>query len=139
MLFVPNIIWAKNKPEDYGTYSKDENRTLSLIERIGQVLVVCSLFFADNISFTPWILMLVLAFIFMMLYELYWIKYFRSPKTMKDMYSDFLGIPVAGATLSVLAFLFLGIYEMNPFLIFAVLVLAIGHIGIHLNYEKRVK
>lgn len=139
MLFVPNIIWAKNKPEDYGTYSKDENRTLSLIERIGQVLVVCSLFFADNISFTPWILMLVLVFIFMMLYELYWIKYFRSPKTMKDMYSDFLGIPVAGATLPVLAFLFLGIYEMNPFLIFAVLVLAIGHIGIHLNYEKRVK
>ena len=139
MLFVPNIIWAKNKPEDYDIYSKDENRTLSLIERIGQVLVVCSLFFVDNISITPGILVLVLAFIFMILYELYWIKYFRSPKTMKDMYSDFLGIPVAGATLPVLAFIFLGIYEMNPFLIFATLVLGIGHIGIHLDYERRIK
>ncbi len=139
MLFVPNIIWAKNKPEDYDIYSKDENRTLSLIERIGQVLVVCSLFFADNISITPWILVLVLAFIFMILYELYWIKYFRSPKTMKDMYSDFLGIPVAGATLPVLAFIFLGIYEMNPFLIFFFFLLGIGHIGIHLDYERRIK
>lgn len=139
MLFVPNIIWAKNKPKDYDAYSKDENRFLSLIERIGQVLVVCSLFFADNISITPWILMLVLAFIFMILYELYWIKYFRSPKTMKDMYSEFLGIPVAGATLPVLAFLFLGIYKMNLFLIFAALMLAIGHIGIHIEYERRIK
>ena len=139
MLFVPNIIWAKNKPEDYDAYSKDENRTLSLIERIGQVLVVCCLFFADNISFTPWILVLVMAFIFMILYEFYWIKYFRSPKTMKDMYSSFLGIPVAGATLPVLAFLFLGIYEMNLFLIFAVIVLAIGHIGIHMEYERMIK
>ncbi len=139
MLFVPNIIWTKNKPREYDNYSKDENRTLSLIERIGQVLVVCCLFFADNISFTPWILVLVMAFIFMILYELYWINYFRSPKTMKDMYSNFLGIPVAGATLPVLAFLFLGIYEMNLFLIFAVIVLAIGHIGIHMEYERMIK
>ena len=139
MLFVPNIIWTKNKPREYDNYSKDENRTLSLIERIGQVLVVCCLFFADNISFTPWILVLVMAFIFMILYELYWINYFRSPKTMKDMYSNFLGIPVAGATLPVLAFLFLGIYEMNLFLIFAVMILAIGHIGIHMEYERRIK
>ena len=139
MLFVPNIIWAKNKPEDYDAYSKDENRTLTMIERIGQVLIICCLFFADDIIFTPWILMLILAFIFMILYELYWIKYFISPKTMKDMYSSFLGIPVAGATLPVLAFLFLGIYKMNLFLIFAALVLAIGHIGIHLDYARRLK
>ena len=139
MLFVPNIIWAKNKPEDYDAYSKDENRTLSIIERIGEVLVVCSVIFADDISLTPWILLLILDFIFMILYELYWIRYFRSSKTMKDMYSSFLGIPVAGATLPVLAFLFLGIYKMNFFIIFAVLMLAIGHIGIHLEYERRLK
>ena len=139
MLFVPNIIWTKNKPREYDNYSKDENRTLSLIERIGQVLIICCLFFADNISFTPWILVLVMAFIFMILYELYWINYFRSPKTMKDMYSSFLGIPVAGATLPVLAFLFLGIYKMNLFLIIAALVLAIGHIGIHMEYKRRIK
>ena len=139
MLFVPNIIWAKNKPMDYDIYSKNENKILSLIEKIGQVSVVCfSLIFADNIDVNPWLLVLILAFTLMLLYELYWIKYFRGPKRMKDMYSSFLGIPVAGATLPVLAFLLLGIYEMNFFLIMSSLILAVGHIGIHLDYERQL-
>ena len=139
MLFVPNIIWAKNKPMDYETYSKNENKTLSIIERIGQVSVVCfSLIFADKINLTPWLSVLILAFILMILYELYWVKYFRGPKRMADMYSSFLNIPVAGATLPVLAFLLLGIYEMNFFLIISALILAVGHIGIHLDYERQL-
>ena len=139
MLFVPNIIWAKNKPIDYEIYSKNENKTLSLIEKIGQVSVVCfSLIFADNINPTPWLLVLILAFILMILYEVYWIKYFRGPKRMVDMYSSFLGIPVAGATLPVLAFLLLGIYKINFFLIISALILAVGHIGIHLDYERQL-
>ncbi|MBR0057793.1 MAG: hypothetical protein IJP99_00455 [Methanobrevibacter sp.] len=139
MLFVPNIIWAKNKPLDYEKYSNNENRTLSLIEKIGQVSVVLfSLIFADNIKPTPWLFILILAFVLMILYELYWIKYFRGPKRMADMYSSFLGIPVAGATLPVLAFLLLGIYKMNLFLIISALILAVGHIGIHLDYERQL-
>ena len=139
MLFVPNIIWAKNKPMDYEKYSNNENRTLSLIEKIGQVSVVLfSLIFADNIKHTPWLFILILAFVLMILYELYWIKYFRGPKRMADMYSSFLGIPVAGATLPVLAFLLLGIYKMNLFLIISALILAVGHIGIHLDYERQL-
>ena len=139
MLFVPNIIWTKNKPKDYEIYSKNENRALSIIEKVGQVLVICSLIFVDvNISITPWLSILILAFILMVLYELYWIRYFRSPKRMKDMYSSFLGITVAGATLPVLAFLLLGIYEINIFLIISSLILAVGHIGIHLDYERQL-
>lgn len=139
MLFVPNIIWAKNKPMDYEKYSNNENRTLSLIEKIGQVSVVLfSLIFADNIKPTPWLFILILAFVLMILYELYWIKYFRGPKRMADMYSSFLGIPVAGATLPVLAFLLLGIYKMNLFLIISSLILAVSHIGIHLDYEMQL-
>ena len=139
MLFVPNIIWAKNKPLDYEKYSNNENRTLSLIEKIGQVSVVLfSLIFADNIKPTPWLFILILAFVLMILYELYWIKYFRGPKRMADMYSSFLGLPVAGATLPVLAFLLLGIYKMNLFLIISALILAVGHIGIHLDYERQL-
>ena len=55
---------------------------------------------------------------------------------MKDMYSSLLGIPVAGATLPVLAFLLLGIYGKNVFLIIATIILGVGHIGIHLNHRK---
>ena len=75
----------------------------------------------------------------MLLYEIYWIRYFKSNKTMKDMYSSILGIPVAGATLPVLAFLLLGVYGKNIPLIVSSIILGIGHIGIHLNHRKEVQ
>ena len=57
---------------------------------------------------------------------------------MKDFYSSFLGVPVAGATLPVLAVLLLAIYGKNPFLLIAGIVLGIGHIGIHLMHRKEL-
>ena len=70
---------------------------------------------------------------------MYLLSHFKSNKTMKDMYSSILGIPVAGATLPVLAFLLLGVYGKNIFLIFSSIILGIGHIGIHLNHRKEVQ
>ncbi len=139
MLFIPNIIWSKNKPENYEKYIKNENKILLILERIGEVTVTCfSLIFADfninKISLRTAVLLA--AFVLMILYEIYWIKYFKSDKTMKDMYSSLLRIPVAGATLPVLSFLLLGIYGKNIFLIVSTVILGIGHIGIHLNHRK---
>lgn len=57
---------------------------------------------------------------------------------MKDFYSSILGIPVAGATLPVLAFMLLAIYGKNIFLGISVLILGIGHIGIHLAHKQEV-
>ena len=139
MLMVPNIIWSKHKPQDYDTYAKNENKILLALERIGEVAVSClGLIFADfNIGkISAWSAFLLIAFLLMLLYEGYWIGYFKSEKTMRDMYSSFLGVPVAGATLPVLAFLFLGIYGKNLPLILATVVLGIGHIGIHLQHKK---
>lgn len=101
MLFIPNFFWTKNKPKDYDEYAKCENKVLLILERIGEVAVSCLiLIFSD---FNPqglsiWLLWLFASFGCMILYELYWIRYFRSEKTMKDFYSSYLGIPVAGAT-----------------------------------------
>ncbi len=141
MLMIPNIIWSKNKPEGYDKYVKNENQVLLLFERIGEMLVTCiSLIFSDfNINkISYWSIILLIAFILMFLYEIYWIIYFKSNRTMKDMYSSLLGIPVAGATLPVFAFLLLGIYGKNVFLILSTIILGIGHIGIHLNHKKEV-
>ena len=141
MLMIPNIIWSKNQPKDYDKYVKNENKVLLLSERIGEMLVTClSLIFSDfNINeISNWSIILLIAFVIMILYEVYWIKCFKSNKTMKDMYSSLLGIPVAGATLPVFAFLLLGIYGKNVFLIMATIILGIGHIGIHLNHRKEV-
>ncbi len=75
----------------------------------------------------------------MVLYELWWVRYFRSEKTLSDFYGSFFGIPVAGATLPVLAFLFLGIYGKLIWLILSAVFLGIGHIGIHLAHRKEIK
>ncbi len=139
MLMIPNIIWTKNKPEGYDKYVGNESKILLIFERVGEVSVFCLvLIFSDfNInSISAWSFILLFAFVLMILYEVFWIRYFRSGKTMSDFYSSLLGIPVAGATLPVAAFLLLGIYGRNILLIIATVILGIGHIGIHLNHRK---
>lgn len=142
MLFIPNILWSKNKPKDYEKYVVNENKILLMFERIGEVLVSCFvLIFSDfNINeITLWSLWLFVSFVFMILYEIYWVRYFKSQRLLKDFYSSLLGIPVAGATLPVVAFLLLGIYGKNIFLIISAIILGIGHIGVHINHYNEIK
>lgn len=140
MLFVPNLIWTRHKPEGYEAYEKQENRFLLALERTGEALVCASaLLFSDfNIRKTYWSVWLILSFLLMLFYEAYWLRYFRSRHGMSDFYSSFLGIPVAGATLPVCAFFLLGIYGCNVFLLVAVLILGVGHIGIHLQHKREI-
>lgn len=142
MLFIPNILWSKNKPKDYEKYVVNENKILLMFERIGEVLVSCFvLIFSDfNINeITLWSLWLFVSFVFMILYEIYWVRYFKSKRLLKDFYSSLLGIPVVGATLPVVAFLLLGIYGKNIFLIISAIILGIGHIGVHIDHYNEIK
>ena len=142
MLFLPNMLWTKNKPQKYDSYAKNENKFLLTLERIGEVAVSgLVLIFSDfNIrQLSVWTLWLAAAFAMMILYEAFWIRYFRSEKTMRDFYSSLFFVPVAGATLPVIAFFLLGIYGKNIFLIIAFIIIGIGHIGIHLCHRKEVE
>lgn len=134
MVFAPNILWSKCPPKDYEIYSKNENRVLLALERIGEILVTVLTLFC-GVKFTLDIV-LIISFVLMILYEIYWIRYFRSPKTMEDMYGDFLGIPLPGATLPVVSFFLLGIHGNNIFLLISSIILGIGHIGIHYNHKN---
>ena len=58
---------------------------------------------------------------------------------MKDFYRSILGIPVAGATLPVLAFPLLAVYGKNVIFGVAVIILGIGHIGIHLMHSREIQ
>lgn len=141
MLFVPNIFWTRNQPRDYEKYVVNENKVLLCFERVGEILVCCFvLIFSDyNINdISIWSLWLLASFIIMLLYECYWLRYFKSPKTLKDFYSSLLGVPVAGATLPVGAFFLLGVYGKNPFLMIATVILGIGHIGIHAGHYREI-
>lgn len=141
MLFTPNLVWTRHQPEGYAEYAKRENKVLLVLERIGEVAVTCLvLIFRD---FNPqgwsfWLLWLLAALICMVLYELFWIRYFNSRKTMEDFYRSFLGIPVAGATLPVAATLLIAVYGKNPLLFTVGVILGIGHIGIHLAHRKEI-
>ena len=141
LLFLPNALWTRHKPAGYDELTAHENKLLLFLERVGQAAVTCLvLIFSD---FDPqgwsfWLLWLLLACAFMALYEVFWLRYFRSGKALKDFYSGLLGIPVAGATLPVLAFLCLAVYGKNAFLFAAVVILGIGHIGVHLRHFREL-
>ena len=142
MLFVPNFFWTKNKPKDYERYAGNENRVLLALERAGEAAVSCLVLIFrdfDPQGWEPRLLWLGAALLLMGLYEFFWIRYFRSGKTMKDFYRGVLGIPVAGATLPVLAVLCLAAYGRNPLLFGAGIVLGIGHVGIHLAHRREAE
>lgn len=139
LLFIPNIIWANNKPQGYT--SEKENKILALFERTGEVLTCCcSLVFSDfNIhSRTAWSWWLIAAFLFMAMYEVWWVRYFQSERKLTDFYSSLWCIPLAGATLPVAAFFLLGIYGKSICMLIATTILGIGHIGIHVQHLKEL-
>lgn len=141
MLMTPNLIWTRKLPHDYEQYAARENKVLLAFERAGEVLTSCTVLIFTDFNLRPWTdwsWWLVVSFALMVLYEIYWIRYFRSPKTMRDFYSSILGIPVAGATLPVAAFLLLSVYGRNCILGVSTVILGIGHIGIHLMHRKEV-
>ena len=138
-LLIPNFIWTKKKPLGYEEVFLKENKFLLTLERIGEVLVSVLLLLFKDFDIDPnrrsALLLLALAFVLMICYELYWIRYFKSKRSLKDFYSSLFGIPVAGATYPVLAFFVLGLYGSNSFLLLASTILGIGHIGIHLGHR----
>lgn len=139
MLTIPNLIWATNQPKGYSAV--DENKGLVFCEKFGQIMVTFSaLTFRDfNLkTFSVWSYWLIISFIFMLMYELWWIRYFNSERDLKDFYSCFCRIPVAGATLPVIAFFLLAVYGKNSILAVSVVILGIGHIGIHLQHKKEL-
>lgn len=139
MLLIPNLIWTKKQPQGYS--SKNENKFLVMLERVGEALTTCLALLCSDFNlqeWSEWSLWLVAAFTLMVMYEIWWVRYFKSEHKLADFYSSFLGVPVAGATLPVVAFFLLGIYGKVIWMIMASIVLGIGHIGIHLQHRKEM-
>ena len=140
LLVLPNLMWTRNQPQGYD--SKSENKILLFFERMGEILTTCcALFFSDfNLrGWSAWSWWLIAASVLMIMYEVWWGRYFASKHTLADFYSSFLRIPVAGATLPVIAFFLLGIYGKVIWMILACVILGIGHIGIHLQHRKEIQ
>lgn len=137
LLLIPNLAWAKNQPKGYDP--SGESCLLLGVERAGEALVTCLLLVTADLNLRPWSLWsvwLLLSGALMTLYEGFWLRYFRGGHTLEDFYGSFCGVPVAGATLPVLAAACLGFYGRSVWLLLAAAVLGIGHIGIHLEHRK---
>lgn len=141
MLFVPNIIWSKNRPQGYDDLLRAENRTLLVFERVGEVSAcVTAVIFECPQGFSmPWLLWLLGTFLLMLLYELAWVRYFKSGAELTVMYAPLGPIPVPLASLPVFALLLLGIWYLSPFTIAAAVILGIGHIGIHIPHLRQLQ
>lgn len=138
-LFLPNFLWVKRQPKGYS--AEGENPVLQLLERVGQVLVTgIALLFSDfnYQGWSLWNLWLAAAVGCMALYELWWVRYFRSRRRLEDFYSSMMGIPLPGAVLPVMAFLFLGIYGRVIWMVLAAVILGVGHIGIHRQHSRKI-
>lgn len=139
LLFVPDICWTRKKPKGYT--SQNEGKVLGMFEKTGQVLTTSFVLVFDDFNihgWSNWSWWLIAACACMVMYKLWWLRYFRSRQEQEDFYSSFLGIPLAGATLPVFAFLFLGIYGKVIWLIGATVILGVGHIGIHIQYKREL-
>ncbi len=138
-LLIPNLLWMKRQPKGYDP--SGESKILLAFERVGEAAVTCAALVFRDFELRPWTAWswwLVGAVTLMVLYEIWWVRYFRSRRTLADFYSSLLGVPVAGATLPVLAFFLLGIYGRVIWLPLAVAVLGVGHIGIHLQHRNQL-
>ena len=140
MLWVPNGLWARRLPAEYD--SSGENKLLLIFERAGQALCTASiLLFSDYNprALEPWTAWLFAAAALMALYEIFWIRYFRGERTMRDFYRSLCGIPAPGATLPVAAFLLVGVYGRVIWLAGAAIILGVGHIGIHIQHIRALE
>ena len=130
-------ITPKQQTSTSPNLSSHENKILLMFERFGEVLVCC--FGVIMFETMDWNIFVLVSFVFMLMYEGYWIQYFKSEKKLSDFYCSYLKIPLAGATLPVIAFLILGLSQGHWLLVFSTIILGIGHIGIHREHFLEIK
>ena len=139
LLWVPNLLWARHLPAGYDP--SGESKALLVFERAGQVLYTASVLLFNDYNprtLEPWTAWLFASAALMLLYEVFWIRYFRGKRTMRDFYRSLWGIPAPGGTLPVLAFFLLGIYGRVIWLIGSSAILGVGHVGIHIQHIKHL-
>lgn len=134
--FIPNIRWAKRQPAGYEELQKHEGRVLLVLERAGQALTTCTslIFVCPKGASFPWILVLVAASFLVVLYEIAWARYFRGVGKLDGMYRSLGPVPVSIVSLPVAAFILLGVWHESPIAVISAIILAIGHVGIHLGH-----
>ena len=141
MLFIPNAFWARRRNRDADPAAPNENSLLVALERVGQVTTTMAVLFApaSDSPGTARVACLGASFLAMFLYELSWLRYFQTDGSVANLYRSLGPVPLPLALLPVLGFLLLALYEVHVVLLGAVVVLGVGHIGIHGQHASRLR
>ncbi len=135
MLFIPNLFWIRQKPADYD--DSDENKLLLAFERIGQVssVPVALIFSVFNPQLTsPRSIQLFRPPCYAVLQNFAGFVVFRRTWCCQFL-SKSVWYPGSACRFACL-FLCLGIYGKVVWMIPSVVILGVGHIGIHLQHLK---
>jgi hypothetical protein len=141
MLFIPNLLWARLRGRQAAPVSPKESPSLLVLERFGQVATTIAVLFAP-VRESPRNLRLAClgaSLLTMVFYEFSWLRYFRSERTDARLYRSLGPVPLPLAILPVMGFLLLAIYEVHAVLVAAVIVLGVGHVGIHRQHARRLR
>ena len=141
MLFVPNLAWARLRNPELDPVSQKENPLLLALERVGQAATTMTALVAP-VSDSPGVARLAClwaSLVAMFFYEIAWLRYFRTDRTTANLYRRLGPIPLPLAVLPVLGFALLALYQVHVILLGSVLVLGIGHVGIHWQHAKRLR
>jgi hypothetical protein len=120
--------------------SPKENPLLLALERVGQAgtTIAALVAPASESPGAPRLTCLGASLLVMLLYEISWLRYFRTDRTAADLYRSLGPVPLPLAVLPVLGFMLLAFYEVHVLLLGAVTVLGVGHVGIHWQHARRL-
>lgn len=141
MLYVPNVISIKRLSDGWRQLQEKEDRILHLLERVGEVGLTMLLPVTKNLNvkLNLWLIWLAAAFAVMVLYEIWWYRYFKSRRRAEDLLSGMFSVPVAGASLPAIALALLAIYGKSLHVMLFVIPFAVGHIKIFLQHKKELE
>ncbi len=138
-LLVPSLIWSGSRGE---RPAGKEHRGLLVLERIGQAALAVLLPLCrdtDPRRAGTWPALYGAAWICMALYLIFWIRYFRGPRTLRAFYRPLAGVPLPGAVLPAAAALLLALYGRVWALGIAAVLFGAGHIGIHAGHRRALE
>ncbi|NWL88403.1 hypothetical protein DMN77_12475 [Paenibacillus sp. 79R4] len=140
-ILLPNLFFFVIPPRNLPDNMEDKESLLfKMAEGIGRLGVFISPILSP-IQHEEYyeVLSLIGMFIFLVLYYIGWIRYFRLGRDYKQLFSPMIGIPVPLAISPVLYFICASVVLHSPLLLLSSLLLAIGHIPISLKTYQRVK
>ncbi|WP_410511512.1 hypothetical protein PaeBR_15685 [Paenibacillus sp. BR2-3] len=139
-VLLPNLLFFGIPPKNMPAKLEDkESSIFKIAEGLGRLGVfILPIFSSIHIDKPYEVLSLIGMFIFLLLYYVGWIRYFRRDREYKLLFSPMIGIPVPLAVSPVLYFLCASIVLHSSLLFLSSLILAFGHIPMSLNTYRQI-